>query len=166
MSHSVKELTSLLIKGNNELFEMITPLKESQLEVSGVQGFRSIKDIIAHLTYWNKYGIKWIEFLYANKKPEMPVNGNTIEEVRKEQAKINEIVHQRNQNRPAKEIVEEYKETFSLLIDSVNRLDEKHLSQVFFYPWTKKPVTGTAIVMWRYWHQQNHTKYIKTWLEN
>jgi len=165
-SHSVEELTSLLIKGNNELFEMITPLKESQLEVSGVQGFRSIKDIIAHLTYWNKHGINWIESLNENKKPEMPMNGNNMEEIRKEQVKINENVHQENQHRPVKEILVEYKETFSLLLDSVNRLDEKHLSHVFFYPWSKEPVTGATIVMWRYWHQENHTKYIKTWLEN
>ena len=159
------ELVSLLQEGNKELFDLIQDLTVSQMVTSGAQGFRSIKDILAHITYWNIQGIKWIESVYMSEKPVMLVQGDNIETVRMEMAEINARVHEKYRGKALEDVLEEYKETFERVLDQVRRLEQKHLEQRFVYPWAKEPVTGHTIVMWRYWHQQNHTKHIKTWIE-
>lgn len=165
-ARTTSELVKLLQDQNTELFEMLKGLDESQMELSGVQGFRSIKDILAHITYWNKQGIMWLESVYDAIKPVMPVSGDTQDDIKEGLAVINAEVHERNRERPVREVIEEYKETFADVIYHVRKLETRHLDMVFDYPWASGPVTGRSVVMWRFWHQQNHTKHIKTWLEN
>ena len=164
-ARTTSELVKLLLDQNTELFEMLEGIEESQMELSGVQGFRSIKDILAHITYWNKQGIMWLESVYNSVSPVMPVSGDTQDEIKEGLAIINAEVHEINHERPVREVVEEYKETFTDVVDHVKKLEERHLDMVFDYPWPSRTVTGRSVVMWRYWHQQNHTKHIKTWLE-
>jgi hypothetical protein len=159
-----EELVWLLQEGDDELFELIGGLDESQLDEAGAQGFRSVKDILAHITHWNQHGIKWIESIYLGEKPVLPVGGDSQEAIREEMAVLNAKVHRVNRDRPVGEVVEEYREVFGLLLDQVGRLEEGHLESVFDYPWASGPVSGRTVVMWRYWHQQNHTKYIQEWI--
>ena len=161
-----EELVTLLQEGNKELFGLIKDLDTSQRTTSGVQGFRSIKDILAHLSYWNKQGIMWLESVYKGETPVMPVKGDTQEAFREEMAEINVKVHESNRDRTVDEVLVEYQKTFGLVLDEVNRLEQRHLECVLYIPWAKEPVTGRTIVMWRFWHQQNHTNHIVTWVEN
>ena len=156
----------LLQEGNDELFELISGLDASKLDEAGAQGFRSVKDILAHISHWNRNGIEWIESVYLGEKPVMPVTGDTQEVFREEMAVINAEVHRVNRDRPVGEVVEEYMEVFEQVLDQIGRLEDEHLDFVFDFPWASGPVSGRTVVMWRYWHQQNHTKYIRAWLES
>jgi hypothetical protein len=159
------ELVKLIQEGNDELYCIIDTLDESQIEAARVQGFRSIKDILAHITHWNKQGIKWIDSVYQGEPPEMPVNGETQEAMRDEMALINEAVHRINQDRPLRKVLDEYRETIEIVLDQVRKLEMDHLESVFDFPWASETVTGRTIVMWRHWHLKNHMKHIKTWLD-
>ena len=159
-------LIDLLKEGDTELFEMINGLDESELDMAGAQGFRSVKDILAHITHWNRHGIDWIESVYRGEKPVMPVEGDTQEVIREEMAVLNAEVHRVNHGRPIGEVVDEYREVFEELLEKVQKLEGSHLDLIFDYPWASGPVSGRTIVMWRYWHQQNHTKHIKAWIES
>ena len=158
-------LIDLLQDGDNELFELIGGLDESELDMAGAQGFRSVKDILAHITHWNRYGVQWIESVYRGEKPVMPTKGETQEAIREELAVLNAEVHRVNHDRAVGEVVDEYREVFGDLMDHVRKLDQSHLDLVFDYPWASEPVSGLRVVMWRYWHQQNHMKHIRAWLD-
>jgi hypothetical protein len=160
-----EELIEMLQEGNKELFDLLEGIDESQMEIPGVQGERSIKLLLAHITNWNKHGISWLESVYKGETPVMPVKGEKMDDIRVELAEQNAEVDERTRDRPLKEVVEEYKKTFAAVIEHVNILEEKHLESVFDYLWVKDPVTGRTVVLWRYWHQQEHTKAIAEWLE-
>jgi hypothetical protein len=162
---TTRELVELLNDGNHELMVLIKDLDDTQMDTPGVQNIRSIKDILAHLTYWNDHGIEWIKSVYKGKTPVMPVNGINLSDIRDELAEINAEVHQRNRERPVEEVLNEYMKTFELVIEHVEKLEKRHLDMVLDYPWAREPVTGQTVVMWRYWHQQGHTKHIKTWVK-
>ena len=157
------ELLKRLQEGNDHLFSLITGLEDSELEAAGVEGLWSVKDLLAHITHWNRHGIEWLDSVRRGETPLMPVKGNNMEEIREEMAKINATVHQENRGRPVSEVLEDYRETFAQVIDRVERLDEEHLDRVFDYPWASEAVTGRTVVMWRVWHQESHTKPILTW---
>jgi hypothetical protein len=162
---TIEEFIEMLQEGNKELFDLLEGIDESQMELPGVQGERSIKLILAHITNWNKHGINWLESVYKGETPVMPVEGDNMDDIRVELAEQNAEVDERARDRPFTEVVKEYKETFAAVIEHVNKLEEKHLESVFDYPWAKDPVTGRTVVLWRYWHQQEHTKAIAEWLK-
>jgi hypothetical protein len=164
LSHTTDELVKILKEGNEELLDLIGSLDEHQMDKVSVHGFRSVKDILAHLTHWNKHGVKWIESVYCGEKPVMPVKGNSQEAIREEMALVNAEVHSINRGRSVSEVLEEYGKTFDQVLDKVSRLEEEHLESLFDYPWANEPVSGRRVVMWRHWHLQNHMKHIKTWL--
>lgn len=155
----------MLQEGYKELFDLIEDLEDSQMEIPGVQGERSIKQLLAHITNWNKHGIDWLESVYKGEKPVMPVKSDTMDEIRVEQAEQNAEVDRIARDRPVKDIVKEYKEAFAMVIECVKMLEKHHLDCVYNYPWSKDPITGRIVVMWRFWHQQEHTKPIAEWLE-
>ena len=160
---TTEEFVEMLQEGNKELLDLIDGLEESQMEIPGVQGDRSIKQLLAHITNWNKHGIKWLASVYKGEKPVMPVKSDNMAEIRVEMAEQNADVDEKALNRPVKEVLEEYKEIIAVVIEHVKRLEKKHLDSAFDYPWSKDPVTGRIVVMWRYWHQQEHTKPIIEW---
>ena len=162
---NVDGLIEMLQEGNKELIDLIGGLEESKMEISGVQGKRSIKLLLAHITNWNRQGIKWLASVLTGEKPIMPVKGDTMVEIRAGMAEINSDVDEMALNKSVKEVLEEYKETFMGVIEHVKKLENKHLDSTFVYPWSKEPVTGRTVVMWRYWHQQEHTKPIIEWLQ-
>ena len=98
MPETKEELIKLLQEGNDELFQLITGLDESELDMAGAQGFRSVKDILAHITHWNRHGINWIESVYRGEKPVMPMQGVTQEDIREAMAVLNAEVHRVNQD--------------------------------------------------------------------
>ena len=162
---TVQELVEMLQDGYRELFNLLEGLDESQMEIPMVQGDRSVKQLLAHITNWNKHGINWLESVYQDETPIMPVKSDNMDEIRIELAEQNAEVDARTLNRPVREVVEEYKETFAVVIEHVKKLEEKHLDSVFHYPWSKDPMTGRIVVLWRFWHQREHTKPIAEWLE-
>jgi hypothetical protein len=95
----------------------------------------------------------------------MPVKSDTMDGIRIEMAKQNAVVDEKALKRPVKEVLEEYKKTFANVLEQVRKLEKEHLDRLFKYPWSKDPVTGRIVVMWRYWHQQEHTKPIIEWLK-
>lgn len=141
------ELVKLLQDGNEKLFSLIAGLEESKMEVSEVQGFRSVKDILAHITHWNRHGIEWLKSVYKGETPVMPVKGDNTDDIRKGMAEINVEVHERNRDRPVWDVLGEYRETFALVIEQVKKLEEIHLDRVFDYPWAREPVSGRTVVM-------------------
>ncbi|MHA3964117.1 MAG: ClbS/DfsB family four-helix bundle protein [Candidatus Thorarchaeota archaeon SMTZ1-45] len=159
------ELIEILLKAHKKLQNLLKGLNESQMEMSGVQGERSIKDLLAHITAWNKHGILWIESVYRGEKPIMLVKGETMDEIKEEMVILNLEIHHQNRDRPLQEVVEECNETFALVIEHVKKLSKKHLDSVFDYAWAQEPITGQTIVLWRHWHLQSHMKHILAWLE-
>ena len=160
---TVAQLVQMLQTQNEEFLSLIEEMTSEQMEIAGVQGEWSVKDILAHITYWNKQGIRWIESVRKNETPVMPVDGDP-DEIKVGMARINLDVFNTNRDHPLKKIIKEYNETFNLLLKHVKHLEDQQLESTFEYQWAEKPVTGRTVVKWRYWHQLHHMKHIREWL--
>ena len=147
-----------------QLEELLSTLTPEEMEVDGVQGSRSVKDIIAHITAWERYGIGWIQSLAQGQRPEMPVPETSMDAVRKKMAVLNAEIHKKNERRPLQEVLDESRRSFELLIGEIATLPEASLDAAFDYKWAEKPVTGRHVIAWRYWHYRAHLKHIRDWI--
>ena len=135
-----------------------------EIEIEGVQDERCVKDIIAHITAWERHAIGLIQSLAQGKKPEMPVPETSKDVVRNNMAVMNAEIHSTNQNRPLQEILDESRESFDLLVKEIEALPKDSLDATFNYEWAEKPVTGRHVIAWRYWHYRAHLMHIRDWI--
>ncbi|MFX0198439.1 MAG: ClbS/DfsB family four-helix bundle protein [Candidatus Hodarchaeota archaeon] len=141
---------------------MLRKLDEQQMEVTGVQGDWSVKDIIAHLTTWERRGTEWIKSIVQEKEPQVPLAGYRASDM----DWLNRETYQKNRNRPLQDILVEFQKSFPLLIEQVQALTEEQLDKTFQADWTDyKPTTVRNIVAWRYYHYKAHGQHIQAWLE-
>jgi hypothetical protein len=78
---------------------------------------------------------------------------------------LNLETYQKNRERPLRKILQEFKQSFPLLLEQVQVLREDDLGKVFQADWTDcKPATVGEIVSWRYWHYRGHGKFIENWI--
>jgi hypothetical protein len=159
-----KEMIAQLHADRRQLEEVLSGLTAQEMETEGVQGERSVKDIIAHITAWERYGIGWIQYLAQGKKPEMPVPETSMDLVRRNMAAMNAEIHRKNQNRPLGEVLDESRQSFELLVKEIEALPEESLDVTFNYEWAEEPVSGRRVIAWRYWHYRAHLKHIQDWI--
>lgn len=157
-------MISQLHTDRRQLEELLSTLTPEEMEIEAAQGDRSVKDIIAHITAWERYGIVWIQSLAKGQKPEMPVPETSMDAVRQNMAIMNAEIHKKNENRPLQDILEESRYSYKMLVKEIEALPTERLDETFNYEWSEEPVLGRHLIAWRYWHYRAHLKHIQEWI--
>ncbi|MFW9944048.1 MAG: DinB family protein [Candidatus Sifarchaeia archaeon] len=163
-SETKEELISQLHTDRRQLEELLSTLTPEEVEIEGAQGDRSVKDIVAHITAWERYGIGWIQSLAKGQKPEMPVPETSMDAVRQNMAIMNAEIHKKNENQPLQDILEEFRHSYKMLVKEIEALPAERLDETFNYEWSEEPVSGRHLIAWRYWHYRAHLKHIQEWI--
>ncbi|MHA1991438.1 MAG: DinB family protein [Candidatus Hodarchaeales archaeon] len=154
-----------IIKGimsERKIFEELTlNLSEKQMEIFDVSDKWSVKNIIGHIAYWDVQGTKWITDIVEGKKPDIIwAKESSIKGVREKQAEINNIVHKEIQKKSLTLILEEFKQSYNLLIETIEKLTEEQMQQNFNFNYTEETVSTKEIVNWRKNHYNSHIKQL------
>ena len=142
---------------------LLAGLTAEQMEQPGVEEDWSVKDIVAHLTIWERRGTRWIEWARAAARDSTaPVQGAGYSAG--DVDRLNLECYRQNRDRPLEDILSEFRETFPPLLEQVTTLEDADLSTVVQADWTGyEPATLAEIVSWRFWHYRAHGETIETW---
>jgi hypothetical protein len=156
-----KELIEELRAERARLEALLGDLTNEQMEIPGVQGEWSVKDIIAHITVWEHRGIDWLRAVANGKEPQVPEPGYT----QRDQKALNLQTYQENRERPLQEILNEFKRSFPILMKEVEDIAEEQLDRTFQGEWTRDQlITGWHIAAWRFWHYRSHREHVEQWM--
>jgi uncharacterized protein (TIGR03083 family) len=140
---------------------LLARLTEAQMLQPGAQNHWSVKDIVAHLTVWERRGAIWIEAMARGETPQAPVPGQAWDKV----DRLNEEAFEEFQHRSLAEVLADFQQSFPLLIQQVEALSDDVLRKAYQGAWTdNEPKYGWEIVAWRYKHYQSHGRHIQDWL--
>ncbi len=155
-----KELLETLEDSRQEMLEMLEDLPDEALVQPGVTGEWSIKDILAHLTYWEGQIVTLIFQVQrgmakpstAHFSPE-PVDA------------VNQRWYESGKDRPLEMIWQDWVSVRKQTIRRVNELSETDLSDPKKYAWSKgKPlcewILGDTVE-----HEEEHGDAIREWLD-
>lgn len=157
-----QELIAQLKNERARIEAILGDLTEEQLEIPGVQGEWSIKDIVAHITIWEQRGIEWIRAVAKGEKPQIPEPGYTW----CDQKALNLKTYQEHKERSWQEVLNDFQQSFPLLLDEIEGISPEQLDTRFQGDWTRNQlITGWHIVAWRFWHYRSHRERIEHWLE-
>jgi hypothetical protein len=150
------ELLSRIHTERNRLEEMIASLTPAQMLVPGVDGEWTVKDVLAHISAWERWMIRWTNNLLQDEKPETPELWDV--------ERMNEEIYARVKNIPFAEVLEEFSLSYRDSLTLIENLSEDQLQAIYLDTWPLGPlweriIDNTAS------HYSDHCRDIQKWLE-
>jgi hypothetical protein len=149
-------LRASLVRARAEWERLLEEVGKSNLELSGVTGQWSIKDIIAHISAWESRPIKWFEAARTEGEPEPAAWGKDWTE-----EQTNDWIYQRNRGRDLQSVVEESLRLHDALVGYVDTTPEQDL----FSPraWLGGNSLADSLPGNSFEHVQDHTLTVREW---
>ncbi len=140
-----------------EMEELLTQLSEPQLTTTGVAGGWSVKDLLSHISYWER---DTVEVLQAAARGETPyLTGEEQTDARNAEAVA------RNRDRSVAEVMAEYYHTLDRLIEAVRAFPDADLFAPDRFPWRNGRPLWRLVAGESYNHEREHREQIRVLLE-
>jgi hypothetical protein len=136
----------------------------SRMDVPGVSGFYSMKDIVAHLEAYDRALVIWLKESKAGRTYVDPILDQPDLNAR------NEVVYKANKDRDAEDVIATFKQTLAELEALIESLTDDELIDADSTAWFVEPRWQYAPELWKciandsYEHQQQHLPDIERWL--
>lgn len=153
-------LLAVIQETRSHLDSLIQGLSENRKVLPGVSAEWSIKDIMAHISAWERLAQDRIHAALTGETFKFPVieGDNFVDE-------FNSGVYERSKNAPLVEVEDEYHACHLDFIDQIKALDEDFLQQKLPFDWAGDLTTQILISANTHWHYPEHAASIQAWLK-
>ena len=127
-------------------------LNENAMLAPGVQGEWSVKDILVHISAWEKYLLDRLGYVMTRQHPQYPVM-TTWDDVHR----FNAQVYGENKDRPLASVVIEFRSLYRGVMTVLEALDDKMLDQPYSYDFPDDQLTLLQLIKANtYEHYREH----------
>ena len=146
------------IRSEHSLLELtLARLTHTQMLLPGVEGEWSIKDILAHISAWERRMINWTGSLLHGEEPAIPLPWDVD--------RMNAETYAQVREKPLADVLEEFRQIYWDSLALVESLSDEQLQTNYADIWPMGPLwTGIAANM--NWHYKEHREHIQNWLAN
>ena len=155
------QLIEVMRTARSDWDALLAEVGEARLTEPSVEGDWSMKDIVAHITYYESWVVDCLTAIqHGGPLPQLEFKGLDIDQ-------RNAIVYARNRGRPLADILRDSQTSFDRSIDLVQRLRDEDLydpefTRQYGVEWTLHDlIEGDA-----YEHYRDHIASVRTWLEH
>jgi len=150
------ELLEKIHTARKQFKALIDSLTETQIITPGVQENWSVKDILAHLTAWERMTLERLNSGLSNRPSRIrPIHTN--EEV----DWMNEKVHAIHQDRPLVDILDDFQTSFERLMEKVEGLNKNVFQNPTSMEWAGDRPVWLLIADNTYLHYAEHREAIE-----
>lgn len=154
MSEAISK-SELLAKFDQEwanIERICAGLSEAEMIAPGVQGEWSVKDILVHLSAWEKYLLDRLGYVMTGQLPQYPAMASW-DDVHH----FNALVYEENKGRPLTSVIIEFRSLYRGVMTVIEALDEEMLNKTFTYDFPNDALTVLQLI-WSntYEHYQEH----------
>ncbi|MBD0328164.1 MAG: ClbS/DfsB family four-helix bundle protein [Pyrinomonadaceae bacterium] len=121
---------------------LLAQVGQARLTEPILPGGWSFKDLIAHLTAWQRQSVARLEAALRDQTPPPPEWGNAWDEEADLEA-INDWIFQQNRDRPLDQVLAEWRHIFQRVIDLTRALPEDRLYDPTRFEWME----GEPLIM-------------------
>src|SRR5579863_2722430 len=176
-------LLELMNTGYTEFTTLIAPLDATQLTTAGVDHQWSIKDILAHLAFWQHHLLTYLQSAIQGETPEQmahekidalrrqfPGADEALAESEQQQAPIddfsdmNDYIYLRNRSRTLDDVQADFQASYAQVVATVRSMDEAVLFEPGRLSWTEGSPLYAWVVGNTFGHYEEHIGPIKNWL--
>ncbi len=130
-----------------------------RMSLRGVTGEWSVKDIVAHVSAWERRPVAWLKAVQSGtwpQPPEWPVN--------LDEDGINAWIFAANRGRWVQDVLTESRQVFDQLIQALEHVTEQDLTAMGRFEWLQGNSLIVSIGGRSYEHYQVHGEAIRVWL--
>jgi ubiquinone/menaquinone biosynthesis C-methylase UbiE len=152
----IELLVDTLRSERYEWNKLIDAVGEARMQLPGVVGGWSVKDMIAHISWAERETL----FILSNRMSD----GSALWYVSQDER--NEIVYQQNRERPLEEVLTEANDVFEELITIIEGLKEEAIHDAsYFQDMPAEWVPWQVIAANTYFHYRAHAPELRVWLD-
>jgi hypothetical protein len=127
-------------------------MSEADMTTPDVQGEWSVKDILVHLSAWEKYLLDRLGYVMTGQHPHYPAMSSWDDVHR-----FNARVYEENKDRPLTSVVIEFRSLYRGVMTVLEALDDEILNQPFTYDFPNDALTVLQLIRSNtYEHYQEH----------
>jgi hypothetical protein len=162
---SKREFIEILCSERERWETCLGDVGEAQMIQPGVAGDWSVKDIVAHVTAYERGLVEWLEAALRGELLELPDLDHPDVDRR------NAAIFLQNQGRPLVEVLRESKQVFERLLELVRGLSEAELTEPERTDWFVRSRWNESRPLWKciaddsYKHYHQHIPDIRAWLD-
>ncbi len=157
-----KDKATLLDKLRTEhaAFEaVLASLTEAQMTTPGVTEIWSIKDVLAHVTAWERYVLDRLQAALYGTEPTFLVQAVTDEET----DRVNAQFYEESRLLPLSAVLAAFRATHRQMIETIQALSDDALTTPRRFPWLSEPTLWDAARIDP--HTEEHRLAIQAWLK-
>jgi hypothetical protein len=156
------EMTAALLlrnmrEGRAEFEALLDGLDPERLEWSPSPGEWSIKDLLAHISAWDRFALAWLDADARGEAPDLPLPRMTQQQV----DAFNAQVYKAYRERPLAEVLAEFSATYEALYRRASGAPEGDLLQSGRYAWLGDWPLYRFLGANSYWHYGEHLEQLR-----
>ncbi len=139
----------------NDFADRIAPLPDDQLVQPGAQGDWSVKDIMAHIAWWERRMLHWIDHGFGGDRPE-PMDWGDVD-------RVNAETYEVNRARPLADVRAEWQATHAAMDSRVASLSDDDVARADRFSFLEGEPLWIPIAHNTFDHYPRHGARIADW---
>jgi hypothetical protein len=153
------KLIELIEVQRHSLDQTLTRLEESQMTIPGVESDWSVKDILVHISAWERKMCQWLEECADGKVPQRPAPGHTWDDL----DKVNLQIYEQNKDKSPDEVLFEFHDSYQESLEIVKAFPEDDLIDPDRFEWRESDPLWHMVGGNTFWHYEEHENSIRKW---
>ncbi len=149
-------LIELIHHTNTQLELLLSHLSVAQMNQPGAVGVWSVKDVLAHIAFWERYALRLLHAAARGKTPDMEADDAT--ETR------NASVVAQYYLRSLSAVLADWHDARQELIEQLAATSDEDLNDPGRYHWTRGVPLWRRVAENSYEHVQEHIEQIRSWI--
>jgi hypothetical protein len=155
------KLLESIRQAHAKLEQTVAAVPQSRLLVPGVEGENSVKDLLSHISTWERRMIVWLKESLQDREPEMLPSGMTWDDL----DRWNAETFEQQRGLELERVLKEFRASYAEALRIVEDIDEQMLLDPDRFPWRDGHPLWEMVSANMDWHYPEHEKSIRTWLE-
>jgi hypothetical protein len=152
------QLAALVQTTSTELERLIMPLSVAQMNQPGAVGSWSVKDVLAHIAFWERYAADVVRAARCGETPQLDVEDLT------ESRNASVVAQYYLMSLGA--VLASWHTAREELLDQIAELSEADLNESHRFPWSEGRSLLNRIADNSYEHEQEHIEQIRSWIRS
>jgi hypothetical protein len=153
------KLLDIIVDAHTRWQVLLAEVGPERMTRPGVEGDWSVKDIVAHINYYEWAVVRYLEAALRNEKP-----ASNPETAGMDMDRRNAWIYEKIRDRPVEDVLEESSRSYARLLETVQALPEHDLLDPNRFEWTEGDPLWEAIPGDNYDHYADHEANIRAWL--
>jgi hypothetical protein len=141
---------------NMQLEMLLTHLSVAQMNQPGAVGVWSVKDVLAHIAFWERYALRLLHAAARGETPDLEADDDT-------ETRNASVVAQYYQ-RSLSAVLADWHDARQELIEQLAATSDEDLNDPGRYHWTRGVPLWRRIAWDSYEHEQEHIDQIRSWM--